>query len=101
MNPSTKGAWKELLVAADLLTKGWEVYKAVSNAPVDLIIWRGDIILKVEVKSPSPHNSTYVFPEWRAIPCDVLAIVTDSSQINYLAMTSIGLALDGTITPGF
>ena len=53
MPPTTKGAIAELKTCADLLKKGYHVFKAVSpSCPCDLVIWDGDNTIElVEVKS--------------------------------------------------
>jgi hypothetical protein len=44
------GAIRELKVAVDLTSKGWEVYRAMSpDSPCDLLIMRGATLLRVEV----------------------------------------------------
>lgn len=46
------GAACELLVSADLLRRGWDVYRAVaSNCDSDLIILKGRTCARIEVKS--------------------------------------------------
>lgn len=48
----TLGALRELLVCADLMKRGYHVYRAQSPAcPCDLIAIKGDLMLRVEVKT--------------------------------------------------
>ena len=48
----TKGAFAELLTAAILLSRGYDVYRSVSpNANCDLVIVRGKLVLRIEVRS--------------------------------------------------
>lgn len=50
--PGDIGAIAELLVSADLLARGYEVFRAVSqNASCDLVIHRGGRLWRVEVKT--------------------------------------------------
>lgn len=80
------GAASELLVAADLLLRGWDVFRAVSGAcPCDLIIMRGSVLRRVEVKT-AVATAAGTFP---AFPGgiysdrhDVLALVSDG-RIEY------------------
>lgn len=57
----TTGAIAELLISADLMRKGWNVFRALSpSCPCDLIIMRDNIIKRIEVRSgyrlPSTGN---------------------------------------------
>ncbi len=48
----TKGAFAELLAAAILLSRGYDVYRSVSpNANCDLVIVRANLVLRVEVRN--------------------------------------------------
>ena len=52
MSNSTKGAAGELVVAADLMAMGWDVYRALSPAaPCDLVILRKGRVLRIEVRT--------------------------------------------------
>ena len=49
---NTVGAMQELRVAADLLAKGYEVFRAVSPAcSTDLVIQKDGILLRIEVRT--------------------------------------------------
>jgi Holliday junction resolvase-like predicted endonuclease len=51
-SPITKGTANELLVTADLMKRGYEVYKAMSlNSSCDLIFLEGRKIYRIEVKT--------------------------------------------------
>lgn len=71
----------ELLVATDLLDRGYEVYRALSaQAPHDLIVSVGGVLLKVEVKTRSrnenghfPHPNLWDIADERRP--DVIAVV--------------------------
>lgn len=46
------GAWGELSITTDLIKRGWLVFKNVSpNGIFDLVIYRNDLMYKVEVKT--------------------------------------------------
>lgn len=54
----TTGAISELRVAADLLTKGYEVFRAVSaHCSCDLAILRDGKLIRVEVRTGYIHNT--------------------------------------------
>lgn len=89
---SAKGAWAEILVCADLLARGFEVFRAISpSASCDLIvIARGTpTALRVEVKCSNfrgPRVDGQVF--WNVFTLreqsfDVLAAVMPSGAIHY------------------
>lgn len=84
----TQGAINELVVAQDMLRKGFQVFRAVAPcASCDLIAIRGDTILRVEVgwsskfsptsdRSSKLKNSRYRFDVW--------AGVTPEGQVRYV-----------------
>jgi len=68
------GAQAELIVAADLLRRGWHVFRSVSHTgPCDLIILKHGGTLRVEVKA-WPSN---IEPDVIEARFDILAIVLD------------------------
>lgn len=57
--PSTTGAISELRVCADLLIKGYEVFRAVSpDASCDLIVMKRGVITRVQVRTTYRHPAT-------------------------------------------
>lgn len=59
VNTSCTGAISEFAVTNDLLAKGYYVFRSVSaSAPFDLIAYRGDTILKIEVKTSRVYLNT-------------------------------------------
>lgn len=51
---STVGAISELTVSTDLLRRGFDVFRALSPAgPCDLVVLRGDRLLRIEVRTGS------------------------------------------------
>lgn len=91
------GAISELIVCADLLKKGWEVFRTVSQScSCDLIVIKNKKILRIEVRTGryrSPYNTGTYFKEYKNIlpkqsmfhypvkqkdmdNCDIFAIVT-------------------------
>jgi hypothetical protein len=81
----TVGALHELLVAADLLRRGYEVFRAVSQAAsCDLAVLKEGHLLRVEVTTGYRHlGGGFAFPP-RKYPDrhDVLAIVV-GQEIHY------------------
>ncbi len=72
----TIGAIKELLVSADLLEQGFEVFRSVSpNASCDLIIHRNGEMWKVEVRTGKDGKREKVVTN-SVHRADVLAVVT-------------------------
>jgi Holliday junction resolvase-like predicted endonuclease len=86
-----KGAAAELLVCADLLSKGFHVYRAVSPcAQTDLVVignnGSADKILLIEVKSTTYHKDGT--PAYKIQPnqkgkFDVLAMMLPDGRIIY------------------
>ncbi len=93
LSPGTAGALNELIVSADLISKGYDVFRAFSpNASCDLVIIKEKRILRVEVKS---INKTFVgelsiTPTVKRISaekCDVIALVVRcSKEIVYVGL---------------
>lgn len=86
LNPGDSGALAELIVTADLMRRGWHVFRAVSPAsPCDLVIVRGSTIRRVEVKT-ARKTTLGKFEAWTSRICqerhDVLALVC-GGEIEY------------------
>lgn len=83
------GAMGELIIAADLIKQGWDVFRNLSpNGPVDLIAFRDGDIRCVQVKT----CPTKAIPSLRAKMgdyCDALAVVLPSGNIEYYPHPSI------------
>jgi len=77
--PATKGTIHEFLVAVDALRQGFRVYRNISGGPVDLILTKPGLMLRVQVKT-QPQRSALRGN-------DVLAIVTKDGRIRYRART--------------
>jgi predicted nucleic acid-binding Zn ribbon protein len=81
------GAIAELLVSADLLAQGYEVFRAVSPAAsCDLIALRGDQILRVEVRTRGRKvdgSISHSRPPSDAGRQDLYAYVTHDREIVY------------------
>lgn len=83
-----KGAWRESVVAADLQSKGFEVFTALGTASCDLIAHKYGLCLRIEVKGPH-HGVAPIAPLGcmsKARYCsdfDVFATVVDKDTIVY------------------
>lgn len=79
------GSAHELLVCADLLKRGWEVFRSVSShASVDLIAHKNGVLKRVEVTTGSRKvDGGISHPTKDPARHDVLAIVLYSGEIVY------------------
>ncbi len=64
---NTTGAISELRASVDLLSKGWNVFRALSpSSPCDLVILKDNYVLKVEVRTarrnPTNHKLFHTKP---------------------------------------
>jgi hypothetical protein len=76
------GAANELLVASDLIKKGYDIFRSESpHAPFDLVAHKDGVLLRIEVRTgqrlANGKTSVGRFGHW-----DVLAIVV-SGRIEY------------------
>lgn len=88
LNTGQRGAVSELYVCADLILKGFSVFRSVSQTcPCDLVAMSGDKLYRVEVKTvawvkgltsvPTGHaNNKHLF--------DIYAAVDDDGNIVYV-----------------
>ena len=77
----TVGAAGELIVAADLMRKGYSVFRNMSpNGLVDLIASKDDRLWRIQVKVRDSGTS---LSEAEDRQCDVLAIVTQNGVPEY------------------
>lgn len=82
-NTGDIGASKELLVCADFLKHGYEVFRAVNGtASVDLIVLLGRNLYRVEVKSRSTKATFYS----HSGKADILAVVNEDNSIEYFSI---------------
>jgi hypothetical protein len=88
MATGTTGAASELIVCADLLKKGFHVFRAQSPAcPCDLIAMKRHGILRIEVRTGTRGNSGKLFFPFSGNDSgrsDVIAVVTHDWEISYL-----------------
>jgi hypothetical protein len=81
---STRGAANELIVAVDLMRRGYHVYRALSPAaPCDLLVQHGEIIVRVEVRSTSSGKPAGAILAKDKGRFDVAAVVAADGTIHY------------------
>ena len=84
----TIGAINEQVVAIDLIKRGYEVYHAFDPThPFDLLAIRGDLTLKIEVKTETVLPSGLRFLNMKKGQIgkhDILARVANLSEITYV-----------------
>jgi hypothetical protein len=85
LSSHSAGSAGELLVCADLMYRGWHVYRSMSpHAPADLIAWKGEDLLRIECRSGSRSSTgrlVYGQPNDRLY--DVLAVVDLEKRVEY------------------
>lgn len=75
LSPMNKGAVGELMAAAVLLSRGYEVFRSVSpNARCDLVIIKGRKTFKVEVRTGKLSNGSFHFPRKDSDNADFYAV---------------------------
>lgn len=85
MDTNTKGSWGELLVVADLLKRGYEVFKAVSpSATCDCIAMLEGVLLRIEVRcAHQKANGAWCVPMPHRERFDHCAVVLPTGDIHY------------------
>lgn len=86
LSSHTIGCISEMLVCADLLQKGWHVYRSISpHAPDDLVARREKKTVAVEVRSGRQNRAGVIScaKPIREKTWDVLAVVLPSGEIHY------------------
>jgi hypothetical protein len=81
------GALSELVACADLMRRGYEVFRAVSpTASCDLIATHGPVSLRIEVRTGYRMTDGRLdYPKFSKDigRCDVYAVVLDGSEVQY------------------
>ena len=84
---ATTGVISELVVACDLLRRGFEVFRAVSGAcSCDLAVIKNGKLLRIEVKTSYKNKYTgkLIVPGHKKQNLDILAVVVNGSEVTYL-----------------
>ena len=75
LSTSSIGALNELVAAADLFRKGYEVFRSLSpSCSADMVIYRDGKSRRIEVRTGYVHNSGKIIAN-RVHRADILAIV--------------------------
>ena len=78
------GTMNELIIGANLISKGYEVYKSLSNIGPDYIILKGKQYLRVEVTCGYKNSENEIrWPVHDPSKYDVLALVFHNGTIQY------------------
>lgn len=86
----TVGAISEILVSADLMKKGWDVYRALSpSSYCDLIAIKNDTILKLEVRTGTYYTRkntglTLSYPPKKIAGKTVVVYTYSDNKIHYI-----------------
>ena len=84
LSPSTLGAINELRVCADLLLKGYEVFRSVSpGSSCDLAILKEGKLIRIEVKTAHLKSNGKLMNPVKKHRADVVALVFPES-ITYI-----------------
>jgi hypothetical protein len=85
IHPTYVGASSELLVCADLLLKGFEVFRSVStNCSCDIVALKNGKLLRVESKTVADKGK---IPSADKAKFDILAVVTDGGVTYHPALS--------------
>ena len=82
----TTGALSELLVAADMMRQGYDVFRAESpHAPFDLVAYRDSAFTRVEVRTVNVRADGSPSPSVKPTDiCDLYAFVSHDGRIWYV-----------------
>ena len=94
INPTSTGkvgGAGELLVCADLIYQGYEVFRAVTQAAsCDLIRLKDGVLERVEVRSGRRNTEGRLYyAKVYSTKCDVIAVVTPEREIVYVHPTHV------------
>lgn len=84
LSSGTVGAISELIISADLMRKGYSIFRALSpSCFCDVIAIKNDRILKIEIRTGyvSKHNGKYNFPKKKRGNIDLYGIYSRNENI--------------------
>ena len=83
------GAVGELLASADLIMRGYDVYRAVSpSAPYDLVATKGPRILRIEVRCGRKNKDGSLCYPKPQVECETTAIIIGTEVVYEPALPS-------------
>lgn len=86
----TVGAISELLVCADLMKKGWEVFRALSpHSNSDVLALRDGLLLKLEIRTGMYYNKDngeklFNYSKKNIIGKSVVVVTLPDNKIHYI-----------------
>jgi len=85
LNNNVRGAMNEMIVCADLIRKGFEVFKALTNNSCDMAILMKKVLYRVEVTTGNIYckNGRVHMPMKDKNKHDILAVVLKNGSIVY------------------
>jgi hypothetical protein len=88
--PAKAGSISELLVCADLMAKGWDVYRAMdATCSCDLMCVKTGAVIRIEVKTGTRERGRALSLHTKIGKFDVLALV-DGADLHYYAYHQLG-----------
>jgi len=98
LSTGTVGAIGELKIGIDLLSKGWEVYRALSpSSSCDLIALKGEITIKIEVRTGQVGQKNQIIYPKNNIRAGYVAVVVPNKIIYIPDLPIITIEKDGKI----
>lgn len=85
-NQKRMGGIGEMLVCADLLSRGHDVFRAINqHCHCDLVAIKDGLISRVEVRSVKVNSEGRIYPTLvNTDDCDLYAFVTPDGRIEYM-----------------
>jgi hypothetical protein len=83
----TIGAIHELRVCVDLMSKGWDAFRALSpHGPIDVVAIKGDRVIRIQVrKARETVDGKYYFGKPKdGSPHDMIALSFSTGKVVYL-----------------
>jgi hypothetical protein len=88
----TVGAMHEMLACADLLRRGYAVFRAVSPSCIcDLIVLNKDRLVRVEVTTGYRKNDKLLFPKKDPSKFDLLLVVEHNGTVNHFESSDVSI----------
>jgi len=90
--PGTVGAISEIIVATDLMKKGFDVYRAMSpHAFADIIVLKDGVMIQIEVRTGIKlKNNKIAYPKLNIHNKSVAVVVYPDNGIYYLTNPELG-----------
>lgn len=91
LSKNARGSWGEIVVIADLIRKGYYVFKSVmSNCPCDVIAMKNNRLYRVEITlAKRVPDGVRFYAKHNSKNYDILALVYETSDIEYIEENSL------------